>query len=525
MSIIDTPSAADFFCGGGGASQGLVAAGVDLKFAANHDATAIATHANRYPNVDHHQVDLLEYDVAKLPRVQLAQFSPSCRHHTPANSRKQFEQPATLLDHMTGANTMEPEARSGYESSERSRVTMSCVLRYADAHHPDMMIVENVVEASKWGPARDGTTFQWWLTQIKNMGYSARPMFLNSAAFGVPQMRDRMYVVCWDKRMRTPDLDHHRSAWCESCDRMVESRQVFRHRTKAWPMAQWGKLNKQYDYRCNTCHAVARIPYTPASTVIDWTDLGLRIGDRDRPLAASTLGRIQRYLDANHGQLPAVTMARGAAYGTLGWPTTGPIGTMTTRHDQALISTDTIHAAIGASNGGWNGSRYQPLDSPSPTALAASRPMLISHQGCVVPFRKHTLATDLNEPTFTQTAQQYPGLALVEQPGAMFAKNNGSANDTAYHPTSDAFNTITAHDTTSLASGDASGPIDIRSIRFRMLLTGELQKIMAFEDDWKAVSGIDGKAVTKRDIIRLLGDAVTPPVADFLTQQVLEIAA
>ena len=524
MTVIDTPSAADFFCGGGGASQGLVAAGVDLKFAANHDATAIATHAHRYPNVDHHQVDLLEYDVAKMPRVQLAQFSPSCVHHSQANAQKTYEKPATLLDHINGTGP-EPEARSGYASSERSRVTMSCVLRYADVHHPDMMIVENVVEASKWGPGRDGSTFRWWLTAIENMGYSTRPMFLNSAAFGVPQMRDRMYVVCWDKRMRTPDLDHQRSAWCESCDRMVESRQVFRHRTKAWPMAQWGKLGKQYDYRCNTCHAVAKIPYTPASSVIDWTDLGIRIGDRERPLAASTLGRIQRYLDANHGQLPAVTMTRSADYGTLAWPTSGPIGTMTTRHDQALISVDTVHAALGASNGGWDGSRYQPLDSPSPTALAASRPMLISHQGCVVPFRKHTLATDLNEPTFTQTAQQYPGLALVEPTGAMFAKNNGAAHDTAYHPTSDAFNTITAHDTTSLASGEAGARIDINSIRFRMMLTGELQKIMAFENDWKAVSGIEGKSVTKRDIIRLLGDAVTPPVADYLTQQVLEIAA
>jgi site-specific DNA-cytosine methylase len=92
-------------------------------------------------------------------------------------------------------------------------------------------IVENVVEAAKWGPNRDGTTFRWWLNQIEDMGYTTRPMFLNSAAYGVAQMRDRMFVVCWDNGMRTPHLDHHRSAWCPACDRMVEARQVFRHCT------------------------------------------------------------------------------------------------------------------------------------------------------------------------------------------------------------------------------------------------------------------------------------------------------
>ena len=85
----------------------------------------------------------------------MAHFSPSCVHHSQANAHKVYEQPATLFDHIHGAGP-EPEARSGYASSERSRVTMSCVIRYADAHRPDLMIVENVVEAAKWGPNRNG---------------------------------------------------------------------------------------------------------------------------------------------------------------------------------------------------------------------------------------------------------------------------------------------------------------------------------------------------------------------------------
>ncbi len=60
MPIIDTPTGADFFCGSGGASDGVLSAGVDVRFAANHTPTAIATHSHLHPGVDHFQVDLLE---------------------------------------------------------------------------------------------------------------------------------------------------------------------------------------------------------------------------------------------------------------------------------------------------------------------------------------------------------------------------------------------------------------------------------------------------------------------------------
>ncbi len=525
MTITDTPTAADFFCGGGGASEGVIGAGVDLRFAANHDDVAIATHAHRHPDVDHYQVDLVDYDVARMPAVQLAHFSPSCIHHSQANATKVYEQPATLFDHINGTGP-QPEAHSGYASSERSRVTMSCVLRYAAAHHPDLMIVENVVEAAKWGPNRNGTTFHWWLEQLHNLGYATRPLMLNSAAFGVPQQRDRMFVVCWDRRMRTPDLDHHVQAWCPHCDRMVEARQVFRRRTKAWPIANWGKLGIQYDYRCNTCHHVAEIPFTPAATVIDWSDLGTRIGDRDKPLAASTRARIQRGIDAHGGQLPFVTMTRSAQYGTLAWPVDEPVGTVTTRHDQALISGLQVVAAGNTYERPGSTCRTRSLNEPTWTQHTTEAIGIATHDGIVVPFRQHTVPTHLSEPTPTQTAQQVPGLALWPT-GAMFAKNNGGPADTAYHSTGEAFGTVTTRDTTSLAmtTGHPTPVVDVDDVRFRMLTVNEIRRIMAYPADWKAVSPDPDKTPSKRDQIRLLGDGVTPPVLTWCTNRVLASAA
>ena len=517
---VDTPTAADFFCGGGGASEGVLGAGVELRFAANHDAVAIATHAHRHPHVDHYQVDLVDYDVAKMPRVQMAHFSPSCVHHSQANASKVYERPATLFDHVSGAGP-DPEARSGYASSERSRVTMSCVIRYADAHRPDLMIVENVVEAAKWGPDRNGETFRWWLGQLDNLGYRTRPLMLNSAAFGVPQMRDRMFVICWRKTMRTPDLQHRVDAWCPRCAQVVEARQVFRHRTPAWPLAEWGKLGIQYDYRCGHCHQVAHIAYTPASTVIDWSDLGTRIGDRGKPLAASTLARIQRGIDAHGGRLPYIS-----DYQSTGTPITAPISTLTTAETHALVAGLQVVAAGNTFERDGSICRTRSLNEPTWTQHTTASVGIATHTGAVVPFRQHTVPTRLDEPTCTQTAQQRPGLALWELPaGAMFAKNNGGPADTAYHPVGDPFGTMTTRDTTSLASLDHDRPVDLNEVRFRMLKIIEIARCMKYPDDWKAVGPDPSKPPSQRDQIRLLGDGVTPPVLTWCTQQALGAVA
>jgi DNA (cytosine-5)-methyltransferase 1 len=59
---------------------------------------------------------------------------------------------------------------------------------------------------------------------------------------------------------------------------------------------QIGKYRQQYDYRCpnSTCRHAIVDPYVlPAAAIIDWDHLGHRIGDRTRPLAASTVRRIE----------------------------------------------------------------------------------------------------------------------------------------------------------------------------------------------------------------------------------------
>lgn len=52
--------AIDVFCGYGGSSQGIHAAGATVRAAANHSALAIECHAANFPDVEHWQCDMVD---------------------------------------------------------------------------------------------------------------------------------------------------------------------------------------------------------------------------------------------------------------------------------------------------------------------------------------------------------------------------------------------------------------------------------------------------------------------------------
>jgi DNA (cytosine-5)-methyltransferase 1 len=125
---------------------------------------------------------------------------------------------------------------------------------------------------------------------------------LNSAHAGgetnphAPQWRDRLYVVFTRKGMPAPNLDPRPIAWCPTCDADVLAVQSW----KKLRGRKVGKYRQQYVYRCPNfaCRHSVIEPYVlPAAAAIDWSDLGQRIGDRARPLAAATMRRIRAGLE------------------------------------------------------------------------------------------------------------------------------------------------------------------------------------------------------------------------------------
>jgi DNA (cytosine-5)-methyltransferase 1 len=130
--------------------------------------------------------------------------------------------------------------------------------------HPlQAIVVENVVDAFKWGADDDGGLFNAWLTAIDSLGYEHEIVWLNSmfappAPDPAPQSRDRMYVVFWRKGIRRPNLRVEPPAWCPHCERLVYGQQTW----KKPDQRPWGRYGAQYLYGCPDCHARAagRVP-------------------------------------------------------------------------------------------------------------------------------------------------------------------------------------------------------------------------------------------------------------------------
>jgi DNA (cytosine-5)-methyltransferase 1 len=548
----DSVVALDMFSGAGGSSQGIEAAGIDVWYAANHWDYAVRLHEANHPGAEHFVADLVDteatdyYHPEHLPRADLLWASPSCTNHSTANATRAYERNLSLFD--IHDETYEAEVTH----SERSRATAVCVLQYARKHQPKVIVVENVVEFCQWGRQvgnsrkGDGSTFRWWLGELHALGYETRVLFLNSMFLGVPQSRDRVYIACWQRGLRTPDLDFRPRGWCGPCDADVETRQTFKARTAAWPLPEWGKYGDQYTYTCPSCRREVKPYSTPAAAAIDWTDLGNRIGDKGRRLADSTMSRIKRGVDKyfNSGEWPAVLMPAKGVHG-IERSTTQPMPTQTTQQEMMLLSAfQAVLAGHAFEHPGSSGCRARPIDAPMPTQhttqsngiVIAPPAFLDNYQGAprtpaeALPTQLGSETLGLVVPMLHTMRGSHPGreacLETVAQPmttvsaggnhhfllSALFAKQNGGPADTAWHQAAvDSLNTLLGVDTTCLVipPREKMPPVDVDDCYYRMLKPTEIKAGMGIPRAFKMWG-------TARDQVRALGNAVTPPASEFI---------
>lgn len=124
---------ADLFCGAGGTSTGAVEAARALGMhpqltAVNHWPVAVRTHEANHPEARHFCASLDALNPRELFRpgqLDLLWASPECTHHS--------------------------VARGGRPINEQSRATAWCVVRWAEALMPPVIMVENVPEFVTWG--------------------------------------------------------------------------------------------------------------------------------------------------------------------------------------------------------------------------------------------------------------------------------------------------------------------------------------------------------------------------------------
>ena len=277
-------SVTDMFCGAGGSTTGAVRAGAQVSLALNHWPVAIETHNTNYPNTTHVLTDISRADPWRYPRTTILVASPECTNHSLAKGRKRRG---------SGQSPLPGFGERGYDPAEvRSRCTMWDPLRWAECHHYELVLLENVVDARLW------VMWDAWLHAWQNLSYDWEIVYLNSMfAHPTPQSRDRLYFVAWKRGNRAPDLRIEPLAFCPKCGRDVASAQSWKNSTR-----RYGKYRQQYVYRCPSC-ATEVIPYYyAAANAIDWSLPTPRIGDRKKPLREKTIQRIAYGLEKFAGR-------------------------------------------------------------------------------------------------------------------------------------------------------------------------------------------------------------------------------
>lgn len=406
--------AVDLFSGFGGLSQGIERAGFTTVMAANHNPYKIEVHEANHPHAEHWIADLVDKESADyhsardLPAADLLVAGVSCVNHSQANTERAYAQSASLFD------MDDPDFDARVTRSERDRATANCVLHYAAQHHPLLILVECTTELQSWGPAvpgktkvGDGSTYRWWLQQFVNLGYRYKVLYLNSQFFGVGQSRDRYYAAFWDAKLPAPDLDHRPHSWCAFCDTVVEAVQSWKTGIPATGSVRYGK---QYNYRCPRCAHEVIPPFTPSLAALDLTDLGTKIGDRTRPLAASTMARAER-CRRKFADFPAVLMPAKSVYGVERHPWQ-PMSTQTSQQETALLSTGAVIAAHRHNGGGQH--LTQPMDTVTTThekAVLMSTAALLGAAGHTFERPGSECRTrDLAAPLWTQSATNTIGM-------------------------------------------------------------------------------------------------------------------
>ncbi|MFB7763542.1 hypothetical protein [Streptomyces xiamenensis] len=385
--------------------------------------------------------------------------------------------------------------------SERDRATANCVLHYAAQHRPRLIIVECTTQLYSWGPAipgrpkvGDGSTYRWWLKQFDLLGYRGTVRYFNSMFFGVPQSRDRGYWVFWDKSLPDPDLDHRPVSRCHHCDKEVEAVWTWRTGIPATGLVTYGK---QYEYRCPSCRRPVIPPMTPSLGALDLSDLGVRIGDRDRPLASSTMARAERCRQ-RFADFPAVLVSGQSGRG---WPMDLPASP----HGEGLL------LAVDNYQGSPRGAH-----TPLPTQVGSETLAIVSSG--IVPFRKNTVPTVYSEAMPTVTSDQIPGLLTA----GWYKQNGSTGNETAPHPLTGPLGTLTSRDTTGLlmAQWRASvADLPLEDCYFRMMRSHEIGRGCGFDVDFGDHKGQFIVWGSPSNQVDGFGNAVSPQVGAWIASR------
>jgi DNA (cytosine-5)-methyltransferase 1 len=356
----------DNFAGGGGASTGIVAGmGRPVDIAVNHDAAAIAVHTANHPETEHFCQsvwDILPVYVVGNREVDLAWFSPDCKHFSKAKGGKPVEKRIRDL----------------------AWVVVAWARDLPPAQRPKVIMLENVEEFQDWGPlvdtpngpmpcqARKGEEFKRWIRALKKAGYSRiQWRELRACDYGAPTIRKRLFLIarCDGKPIVWPKPTHGHPDT---------------------PAVRAGRLK----------------PWRTAAECIDWSIPCPSIFERDRPLKDATCRRIaagiMRYVV--NAKRPFIVPITHTTNGDQAHDSADPLRTITTAKggEFALVNP----SIVPLTHHGGDGRVYDSAD-PMVTVTGAHRGELAVMAAHVTKFRNNSIGSGADEPMHTVTANSF----------------------------------------------------------------------------------------------------------------------
>lgn len=183
----------DLFAGCGGMSLGFAYAGFNLLGGVEFDPTAIRTHAkNFFRDADKATLErhATPHDITQFPPDQFMQ------------EILQADDPAGLVDVIVGGPPCQAFARIGRaklrEILDHPEAFLTDVranlylhyLEYVEFFRPLAVIMENVPDIMNFGGKNIAEEIA---ISLDDIGYESRYTILNSAFYGIPQMRQRFF--------------------------------------------------------------------------------------------------------------------------------------------------------------------------------------------------------------------------------------------------------------------------------------------------------------------------------------------
>jgi len=389
----------DNFAGGGGASTGIEAAlGRSIDVAINHDPEAVAMHAANHPQTHHLCQNVWKADPREvvleasrrrgsstpLP-VDLAWFSPDCKHFSKAKGSKPVEKGIRDLAWV--------------------------VVHWARLVKPRVIMLENVEEFRDWGPLVEtsdgklvpcplskGLTFKRWVRELRKAGATAVEWReLRASNYRTPTIRKRLYVIArfdglpivWPAPTNAKGGEGGLPEWrwaAECIDFDLPCPSIFGRKK---PLAE------------NTLKRIARgvMRYVvnrekPFIVRVDQTSAAGRngIAGVDEPLR--TVHTANPFAVVEPFVVGIDNKSNGARDA---WPGTEPLRTTTIENRFALVAPLTHQG----------GDRGQPLDAPLATVTGAHRGEQALISAHVTKFRTGSDGHPITDPLHTVTANSF----------------------------------------------------------------------------------------------------------------------